>query len=69
MFHIDGVTKEMPHYTGAQTIAGALIIPRPSNADELETLRGFYHNYDYAFFYRNNEKNVADRIAAYDRRH
>ncbi len=69
VFHIDGVTKEIPHYTGAQTVAGALIVPRPSNADELKTARGFYHGYDYAFFYRNLQKNVADRIAAYQRLH
>ena len=67
VFHFDGITKEIPHYTGAQTIAGALIVPRPSNTDELKTPRGFYHSYDYAFFYRNLEKNVADRIAAYQR--
>ncbi len=65
VFYIDGVEKEIVNYTGAQTIEGALIVPRPSNADELKTPRGFYHSYDYAFFYRNLEKNVADRIAAY----
>ena len=65
VFHIDGVLKEIPNYTGAQIVDGALIVPRPSNADELKTPKGFYHSYDYAFFYRNLEKNVADRIAAY----
>jgi len=65
IFCIDGVRKEIPNYTGGQMVDGALIVPRPSNVDELKTPRGFYHSYDYAFFYRNLEKNVADRIAAY----
>jgi hypothetical protein len=40
-------------------------VPRPSNADALKTPKGFYRTYDYAFFYRNLEKNVVGRIAAY----
>ncbi len=49
----------------SEIVDGALIVPRPSNADELKTPKGFYHSYDYAFFDGNLEKNVADRIAAY----
>ena len=67
VFDIGGVRKEIPNYTGAQIEAGALIVSRPLNVDELKTPRGFYHSYDYAFFYRNLEKNGADRIAAYQR--
>jgi len=69
VFNIGGARKEIPHYTGAQIVDGALVVPRPSNVKDLKTLRGFYHGYDYAFFYRNLEKNVADRIAAYQRTH
>ncbi|MBZ5628773.1 MAG: hypothetical protein LAO06_07900 [Acidobacteriia bacterium] len=29
------------------------------------TLPGWYHNYDYNFFYRNLRENVVDRIGAY----
>lgn len=65
VFDIDGVKIEIPNYSGAQVIDGALIVPRPSNAEDLKTPKGFYHSYDYSFFYRNLEKNVSDRVAAY----
>ena len=30
---------------------------------------GFYHPYDYSFFFRNLERNVADRVAAFLKEH
>ena len=62
------------NYTGAQNNDGALVIdsnalPAPGNYENLNppynTLPGWYHNYDYAFFFFNLEQNVIDRIASY----
>ncbi|MCF8142976.1 MAG: DUF3089 domain-containing protein [Deltaproteobacteria bacterium] len=61
-------------YTGAQNNHGALVIdpntlPSPGYYQNLNkpynTLPGWYHNYDYAFFFFNLEQNVIDRIASY----
>lgn len=65
---------EVDHYTGAQSANGALVIdptalPAPANYANLfapyNTLPGWYHGYDYSFFYRNIEQNVVDRVEAY----
>ena len=65
---------EINHYTGAQSNDGALVIdpsvlPAPANYQNFfapyNTLPGWYHGYDYSFFYRNIEQNVIDRIEAY----
>ena len=65
---------EINHYTGAQSNNGALVInptelPAPANYQNFfapyNTLPGWYHGYDYSFFYRNIEQNVIDRIQAY----
>jgi len=62
------------NYTGSQNNDGALVIdpnalPAPGNYNNLNrpynTLPGWYHNYDYAFFFFNLEQNVIDRIASY----
>ncbi len=67
-------TYEVNNYTGAQSNNGALVIdpaalPAPANYQNFfppyNTLPGWYHGYDYAFFYRNIEQNVIDRIKAY----
>jgi hypothetical protein len=67
-------TFEVNNYTGAQNNDGALVIdptalPAPANYQNLNapynTLPGWYHGYDYAFFYRSIEQNVIDRVAAY----
>jgi len=67
-------TYEVNHYTGAQSSHGALVIdpaalPAPANYQNFfapyNTLPGWYHGYDYTFFYRNIEQNVIDRIKAY----
>jgi len=57
---------EIPHFTSAQTIKGALFINVPQNFAYISTpFKGFYHSYDYSIFYRNLEKNVSERINAY----
>ena len=68
---------EVDHYTGAQSANGALVIdptalPAPANYANLfapyNTLPGWYHGYDYSFFYRNIEQNVVDRVEAYQQK-
>ena len=67
--------KVIAGYTGAQNNHGALVIdpnalPVPGNYQNLNvpynTLPGWYHNYDYSFFFYNLEQNVIDRIVSYD---
>lgn len=67
-------TYEVKHYIGAQSNNGALVIdpaalPAPANYQNFfapyNTLPGWFHGYDYTFFYRNIEQNVIDRIKAY----
>jgi hypothetical protein len=67
-------TYEVNHYIGAQSNNGALVIdpaalPAPANYHNFfapyNTLPGWYHGYDYTFFYRNIEQNVIARIKAY----
>ena len=62
-------------YTGAQNNRGALVVdplalPVPGNYPNLNfpynDLPGWYHNYDYSFFFFNLEQNVIDRIASYN---
>ena len=69
---------EVKQYTGAQSDHGALIIdptalPAPASYANFfapyNTLPGWYHGYDYSFFYRNIEQNVIDRIQAYLQKH
>lgn len=70
VFFTGGKRIEVPHFTGAQTIDGALIIPRPDRTDLVsDAASGFYHPYDYTFFFRNLERNVADRVAAFLKEH
>ena len=67
---------EVDQYTGAQSDHGALVIdptalPAPASYPNFfapyNTLPGWYHGYDYSFFYRNIEQNVIERIEAYRR--
>jgi hypothetical protein len=67
-------TYEVNHYIGAQSNNGALVIdpaalPAPANYQNFfapyNTLPGWFHGYDYTFFYRNIEQNVIDRVKAY----
>ena len=63
--------REVEYYCGAQinTQNEALLTTIP--VGDVETLEfgpyseGVYHRYDYAFWYRNLQKNVGDRIEAY----
>lgn len=61
--------REEPRYCDAQInlTTGALTttIPEGEDLDIGPYSEGVYHRYDYAFWYRNLEKNVADRIDAY----
>ena len=57
---------EVPAFTGAQTINGALAVPQPLDPTLIHTpFRGFYHSFDYAIFYRNLKDNVAERVSAF----
>lgn len=67
-------TYEVKNYIGAQSNNGALVIDPSALAapasygnflPPYNTLPGWYHGYDYAFFYRNLEQNVMDRVKAY----
>lgn len=66
-------TYEIDNYTGATNNDGALVIdpsalPAPANQPNFEPPYNeapFFHNYDYTFFYRNLERDVADRIHAW----
>lgn len=61
--------REVPNYCGAQIdlSTGALttIIPPGENLDIGPYADGVYHRFDYAFWYRNLQSNVTDRINAY----
>ncbi|WP_319378105.1 DUF3089 domain-containing protein [uncultured Methanocorpusculum sp.] len=62
--------REVIHYADAQIDlkTGALMATIPADED-LEPLpyfpKGVYHRYDYAFWYRNLQQNVGDRINTY----
>nr|WP_320147112.1 DUF3089 domain-containing protein [uncultured Anaeromusa sp.] len=66
------ITKEVPQLTGAylDPARGALKVTDINSADYPPMLDlfqpGVYHVYDYLFFYRNLQQNVADRIKAYE---
>lgn len=61
--------REVKNYCDAQIDmdTGALTtnIPKGEDLDIGPYSEGVYHRYDYAFWYRNLEKNVGDRISAY----
>ena len=61
--------REVVNYSDAQInmTSGALMtnIPEGEELDIGSYPEGVYHRYDYAFWYRNLEQNVKDRIAAY----
>jgi hypothetical protein len=66
-------TYEIDNYTSAQNQNGALVVNLPSTGSATQgslstpyNQAPFFHNYDYTFFYRNLEKNVVDRINAYN---
>jgi hypothetical protein len=61
--------KEVSHYTGAciNTETGALETTPPDykQLDLGHFPEGVLHKFDYAFWYRNLEKNVAERVESY----
>ncbi|MBN1432792.1 MAG: DUF3089 domain-containing protein [Methanomicrobiaceae archaeon] len=61
--------REVDNYSDAQInmTTGALMttIPEGEELDIGSYPEGVYHRYDYAFWYRNLEQNVGDRIQAY----
>lgn len=66
------VTMEIPQYCGAviDSGSGKLIATDMENRDELMAVdsifpAGDYHLYDLVFFYRNLQKNVETRVAAF----
>ncbi|WP_419787118.1 DUF3089 domain-containing protein [Pseudodesulfovibrio sp.] len=61
------VTREVPHYVGAHVDKKvcALITTPPDKLEIGHFPPGVLHKFDYAFWYRNLEQNVKDRIAAY----
>lgn len=63
------ITKEIPALTGAylDDVRGALKVTDVTTEEYPAVLfaEGVYHIYDYQFFYRNLEKNVETRLAAY----
>lgn len=61
------IKREVPHYTGAviDTQTGALVTTPPDKLNIGNFPKGVLHKFDYAFWYRNLEQNVKDRIAAY----
>lgn len=63
-FTEDGLV-EIPHFTGAQTIDGALVVPTLKSQYLHPPFEGFYHSYDYNIFYRNIENNICERVSAY----
>ncbi|SME92656.1 DUF3089 domain-containing protein [Desulfovibrio gilichinskyi] len=65
------VIREVPQYTGARVDkkSGALITIPPDKMEIGHFPKGVLHKFDYAFWYRNIEKNVQDRIKAYLKKH
>lgn len=61
------VKREVPHYTGARidNQTSALVTTPPDTLKIGHFPKGVLHKYDYAFWYRNLERNVQDRINAY----
>ncbi|MDD3411152.1 MAG: DUF3089 domain-containing protein [Eubacteriales bacterium] len=63
------IKSEIPHLTGAylDEARGTLKVPDIHPADYANSLfpDGVYHLYDYQFFYRNLQQNVAARVERY----
>ncbi|WP_320169426.1 DUF3089 domain-containing protein [Maridesulfovibrio sp.] len=61
------VKKEVPHYTGAKVDkkTSALVTTPPEKLEIGHFPKGVLHKFDYAFWYRNIERNVKQRIDAY----
>ena len=64
------IEREIRHYAGAQIdlMTGALVTTSPEKLNIGSFPKGVYHKFDYAFWYRNLQANVARRIKAYSKR-
>ena len=56
---------EIPQFTGAYILDGALILTNPPQTPPMASAGQVYHPYDYALFYRNLEQNAKDRIDSF----
>ncbi|NLX75523.1 MAG: hypothetical protein GXZ13_06815 [Synergistaceae bacterium] len=66
VFFFDDEMQYIPYYTAAKTLDGGLTMPVPSNIKSLKSVKpGFYHCFDYSFFYCNLVENVRLRIDSY----
>lgn len=71
--YVGQVTQEIPAYCGAylDPQSGLLVVTEAEDLDALYgatdtiCLAGDYHLYDLSFFYRNLQKNVADRVESF----
>ncbi|MEG0839020.1 MAG: DUF3089 domain-containing protein [Hydrogenoanaerobacterium sp.] len=69
--YFGGIKKEIPHLTGAYldpqrgTLKVLDVTPKDYPPGLPIFSSGEYHLYDYQFFFRNLQQNVADRVAAY----
>lgn len=61
------IKREVSHYTGARVDkkTGALVTTPPDKLELGHFPKGVLHKFDYAFWYRNLEQNVRNRIDAY----
>ena len=61
------VKREVPGYVGARINKkiGVLVAEPPEKLEIGHFPKGVLHKFDYAFWYRNLERNVRDRIEAY----
>ncbi|WP_316897418.1 DUF3089 domain-containing protein [Pseudodesulfovibrio indicus] len=61
------ILREVPNYTGAQVdpATGALVTTPPEELKLGHFPPGVLHKFDYAFWYRNLERNVRTRVDAY----
>ncbi len=67
-FNNDGtINREIKNYCGAyiDPYSHALIAAPPEELDVRSFPPGIYHIYDYAFWYRNIEQNVKERVSEY----
>ncbi len=61
------IVREVPHYVGCRCDekTGALTAEPPDDLPLGNFPDGVYHKYDYAFWFRNLQENVARRVEAY----
>ncbi len=66
VFFRDGRRVVIPHYVGARLHDGALLVEPSEDGIDLDVpCEGFYHKYDYAFFFNNIRENSNVRSSAW----